>query len=64
MVNEQLQQTAVAARQLITLTDDAINSILRDTANELINQQADILAANEIDLARMDPANPKYDRLN
>lgn len=63
MVNEQLQQTAVAARQLITLTDDAINSILRDTANELINQQAHILAANEKDLARMDPANPKYDRL-
>lgn len=58
-----LKQSAVAARQLITLSDEAINSILRDTADELINRQTEILAANENDLARMDSADPKYDRL-
>lgn len=63
MINEQLRQTAIASRSLVTLSDEAINSILRDTADELIKRQADILAANEKDLARMDPANPKYDRL-
>lgn len=63
MINEQLQQTAAASRQLITLGDEAINRILTDTARALISHQATILAENEKDLARMDPANPKYDRL-
>ena len=58
-----LQQTIAASRQLITLSDEAINRILTDTAGELINRQAEVLAANEKDLSRMDPANPKYDRL-
>lgn len=63
MINEQLQQTAAASRQLITLGDEAINRILTDTARALISHQATVLAENEKDLARMDPANPKYDRL-
>ena len=58
-----LQQTVAASRQLITLSDEAINRILTDTAGELMNRQAEVLAANEKDLSRMDPANPKYDRL-
>ena len=58
-----LQQTVAASRQLITLSDEAINRILIDTAGELMNRQAEVLAANEKDLSRMDPANPKYDRL-
>lgn len=62
-INHLLQQSVTASRQLITLSDEARNSILTDTANELLKQQAEVLAANEKDLARMDPANPKYDRL-
>ena len=58
-----LQQTVAASRQLITLSDEAINRILTDTAGELMNQQAEVLTVNEKDLSRMDPANPKYDRL-
>ena len=58
-----LQQTVAASRQLITLSDEAINRILTDTAGELMNRQAEVLAVNEKDLSRMDPANPKYDRL-
>lgn len=62
-INHLLKQSAAASRQLITLSDEAINRILTDTANELIKRQTEVLAANEKDLARMDPANPKYDRL-
>lgn len=63
MVKELLRQTAAASRSLITLSDAALNRILLDTANELINRQAEVLSENEKDLSRMDPANPKYDRL-
>lgn len=63
VINPLLQQSVAASRQLITLSDDAINRILLDTADELINRQDDVLAANRKDLSRMDPANPKYDRL-
>lgn len=62
-ITELLRQSVVASRQLITLGDEAINQILADTANELMNRQAEVLEANAKDLARMDPANPKYDRL-
>lgn len=62
-ITELLQQSVAASRQLVMLNDEAINRILQDTANELMNRQADVLVANEKDLSRMDPANPKYDRL-
>ena len=62
-INHLLKQGVTASRQLITLSDEAINRILTETADELMNRQAEVLAANEKDLARMDPANPKYDRL-
>ncbi|WP_455640487.1 glutamate-5-semialdehyde dehydrogenase [Parabacteroides sp.] len=62
-ITELLRRSVVASRQLITLSDEAINQILADTANELMNRQAEVLKANAKDLARMDPVNPKYDRL-
>ena len=62
-ITKLLKQRVTASRQLITLSDQAINRILTDTADELINRQAEVLTANEKDLTRMDPANPKYDRL-
>lgn len=58
-----LKQTVAASRQLITLNDEAINQLLMDTADELMNKQAEILTANKQDLERMDSTNPKYDRL-
>lgn len=62
-ITKLLKQSVTASRQLITLSDETINRILTDTADELINRQAEVLTANEKDLARMDRANPKYDRL-
>ena len=63
MINEFLQQTLTASRQLVTLDDATINHILRDTASALLSRQTEVLSANAEDLRRMDPMNPKYDRL-
>ena len=63
MINELLQHTLAASRQLVTLDAATINRILIDTASALLTRQAEVLAANVEDLSRMDPANPKYDRL-
>lgn len=63
MINELLQQALTASRQLVTLDDTTINSILISTASALLARQAEILTANADDLQRMDPENPKYDRL-
>ncbi len=52
-----------ASRELVMLDNDCINSILLAVADEAIAQTDYILAENAKDLARMDEANPKYDRL-
>ena len=57
MINELLQHTLAASRQLVTLDDATINRILIDTASALLTRQAEVLAANVEDLSRMDPAN-------
>ena len=62
-INKGLEKAVEASRSLLTLSDDKINRILTETAQELITDTDSVLAANAEDLARMDPANPKYDRL-
>ncbi len=52
-----------AAKQLITLPDQTIIGILKETAQALRTHTEEVLAANRQDLEHMDPANPKYDRL-
>ena len=63
MINELLQHTLAASRQLVTLDDATINRILIDTASALLTRLAEVVAANVEDLSRIDSANPKYDRL-
>lgn len=58
-----LRQAASASRQLLNLHDETIRLILLDTAQVLIDRQAEVLKANRMDLERMEPSNPKYDRL-
>ncbi len=58
-----LEEAVVASRSLVATDDSRINRILRDTAVALTSQTEEVLAANQNDLARMDPSNPKYDRL-
>ena len=62
-VKDKLRQASDAAKQLITLSDQTITGILKETAQALRSHMEEILAANHQDLERMDPANPKYDRL-
>ena len=52
-----------AGRTLVAVSDEKINDILNAVADEAVAQQDYILAENAKDLARMEPENPKYDRL-
>jgi len=58
-----LKNVRKASRKLVTLSDFKINQILISIAEKAQSASAEILAANLKDLARMDPGNPKYDRL-
>ena len=62
-IRGQLQEVHQAAKSLLRLSDDKIADVLCAVADEIIAQADAILKANEQDLSRMDPANPKYDRL-
>ena len=52
-----------ASKSLQLLTDDKRNEVLKAVADEIEKSVPQILAANAKDLARMDKANPLYDRL-
>lgn len=52
-----------ASRGLLALSDKDINRILLAVADAAIAKADFILSENRKDLERMDPANPKYDRL-
>lgn len=60
---DQLHTTRQAARKLIQLSNEDINLILNRVADAAILHTPALLAANQLDLERMDPADPKYDRL-
>ena len=54
---------ALAASRKPTLAPALINQVLKDVAAEATEQTAYLLAENQKDLDRMDPQDPKYDRL-
>ena len=56
---ELIHQAAKATTILQSFTDDTINMVLRDTAEALCKGTEKILAANRIDLERMERSNPK-----
>ena len=60
---EQLHATRQAARKLNQLSNADITTILTRLADACVTQTPTLLAANQQDLDRMDPADPKYDRL-
>lgn len=57
------EQVQAASRELVMLENDRINEILLAVADEAVAQTDYILIENAKDLARMDEADPKYDRL-
>lgn len=52
-----------ASRNLNLVSEEQINRILMELADEAEKQSAFILEENRKDLSRMDPSDPKYDRL-
>src|SRR5690606_2029922 len=57
------QKTKQASRSLALVGEDKINAILEDLATQTLENMSIILAENQEDLDRMDPEDPKYDRL-
>ncbi|MEL6834586.1 MAG: glutamate-5-semialdehyde dehydrogenase [Bacteroidota bacterium] len=63
LIHRELKKVRTAGRQLINLSDADIAEILNELA-ALAEAETDfLLAANQQDLDRMDPQDPKYDRL-
>ena len=60
---EMLQKAAGSVVDLQKLSDADVSKVLLEVASALRSATDDILAANALDLSRMDPENPKYDRL-
>lgn len=62
-LNEIFQAVQSASFSLRMMEVDEMNRILMAVADEITRSMPTLLAANRLDLERMDPENPKYDRL-
>ena len=62
-LRETFQKVKTASKTLSLLSDDQRNEILQAVADAIIAETPALLAANAEDLAKMDKANPLYDRL-
>jgi len=62
-VKEQLQLVLKASRKLNLVSVEKINRILQEVADAAVENTTFILRENAKDLSRMDPKDPKYDRL-
>lgn len=63
MMNETIINAKKAVRSLIGLSDAKRTELLLKLADAISSSADGLLAANALDLASMDPANPLYDRL-
>ena len=62
-LKETFERVKRASRELALLSDKQRNDILNAVAYAIVNHKERILKANSEDLAKMDKANPLYDRL-
>ena len=62
-LTETFKRVKRASRSLSLLTDEQRNTILNAVADAIVDYKERILMANAQDLAKMDPKNPLYDRL-
>ena len=63
LLHQPFAQVKQAARQALRLDTETISRVLQTVADEAERQMDYILAENQRDLERMDPQDPKYDRL-
>ena len=62
-IEQQLKKTLDASRKLNLVNDDQVKQLLLELAKETRTKTDFILSENQKDLERMDPADPKFDRL-
>ena len=62
-MNNDFNAVRVASRKLACCSPDELNAVLRDLADATESHTAELLAANAQDLSRMEPSDPRYDRL-
>lgn len=62
-MNPIFEKAKRASRELALIPDERKNNMLSKVADAIAHHQEELLAANARDLARMDPSNPLYDRL-
>ena len=62
-LTELFRSVRLASRKLNLIDENKINTVLCRVADAAVAHTAEILEANKQDLARMEPSNPKYDRL-
>ena len=62
-MKEIFERVKKASKSLAVLSDEQRNEILQAVADAIVSQKERILKANSEDLAKMDMANPLYDRL-
>ena len=62
-LKETFERVKRASKSLALLSDSQRNDILNAVASAIIHHQERILAANALDLAKMEKCNPLYDRL-
>ena len=62
-MNNDFNAVRVASRKLACCSPDELNAVLLDLADATESHTAELLAANAQDLSRMEPSNPRYDRL-
>lgn len=60
---ETFKKAKAASRSLALISEDLRNQILLAVADAIVDLQERILSSNVKDLAKMDPKNPLYDRL-
>ncbi|MDR1097919.1 MAG: glutamate-5-semialdehyde dehydrogenase [Tannerella sp.] len=60
---DKIKEAAEAAKMLVSVGDIRISDALIDMAEELLSEKDSVLEANQADLLKMDPSDPKYDRL-
>ena len=60
---DKIKEAAAAVKVLINISDVQINEVLTDTAAALLAEKEFVMEANKADLLKMDPSDPKYDRL-
>jgi glutamate-5-semialdehyde dehydrogenase len=62
-MNTDFSSVREASSYVARLSDEVRSAVLLDVAEATETRTADLLAANALDLARMDVADPRYDRL-